>query len=250
MSVEPVEKTGNINVQAGISPTRGAGMLEKDRHNQWDPEELSPIRDKVYQYIKQAILNGELKAGERIVERELADKLNISRTPIREALFRLESQGFVKTLPRKGVVVSQLSPDEVVELFTIMSALGGLAVKLAAQKIDPEHRFQLDLMIAEIDNVLAGQETGKDLNQFHLEIADTIYKSAKSPKLYEMVSSLYEYIRAFAHLSHEQPGRRQQALREHRDIALAVRNGEAELAENLMKIHIENSKKAYLASLQ
>lgn len=76
----------------------------------WKDEELSPIRDKVYEYIKQAIVQGVYKSGERIIERELADQLNVSRTPIREALFRLESQGFVKTLPRKGVIVSKLSP--------------------------------------------------------------------------------------------------------------------------------------------
>ena len=100
----------------------------------WDHSEISPIREKVFEYIKNAILNGEFKAGERIVERELAEKLNISRTPIREALFRLESLGFVKTLPRKGVVVSIMTTDEVIEIFTILANLEGLAVKLAAGK--------------------------------------------------------------------------------------------------------------------
>ncbi|MFC4768196.1 GntR family transcriptional regulator [Effusibacillus consociatus] len=222
--------------------------MDKENENHWDLENLTPIRDKVYQYIKKAIIDGELKAGERIVERELAEKLNISRTPIREALFRLESQGFVKTLPRKGVVVSQMSPDEIVEIFTMLSVLGGLAVKLAAQKINDERMFQLDLLIGEMNSVLSGQDTTKDKDQFHLDIVESIYKAAQSPKLYEIVSSLFEYIRAFAHLSHEQPGRRKQALQEHLEIVRAIRNGEAELAENLMKIHIENSKKAYLAA--
>ncbi|UOF90365.1 GntR family transcriptional regulator [Fodinisporobacter ferrooxydans] len=214
--------------------------------NQWDKDELSPIRDKVYQYIKQAIIDGELKAGERIVERDLSEKLNISRTPIREALFRLESQGFVKTLPRKGVIVSQMSPGEIIEIFTILSVLEGLAVKLAAQRINEGHGSRLDLLISEINQVVSGDNQAEDNEQFHIYIIDTIIKEAGSPKLYEMISSLYDYIRAFANVSHELPGRRQQVLKEHLEIAKAVRNGEIELAESLMKVHIENSKKSYL----
>lgn len=224
--------------------------MAKYKENGWDYSELNPIRDKVYQYLKNAILNGELKAGERIVERDLAEKLNISRTPIREALFRLESQGFVKTLPRKGVVVAHLSPDEIIEIFTILSALSGLAVKLAARKMDDQTRSLLDQHITEIDRVLSGEEIGKDISQFHTEMIDTLYRAAKSPKLFEMLSSLFEYIQAFARTGYEQPGRMRRALEEHRDIAIAVRDGEVELAENLTKIHIENSKKAYLQALE
>lgn len=212
----------------------------------WDPEELSPIRDKAYNYIKQLILSGKLKAGERIIERELADQLRISRTPVREALFRLESQGYVNTIPRKGVVVSSISTEQVLEVFTILSVLSGLAMKLAAQKMDDEHRRTLDKMISEIEDVLNEKTSGKEIEQFHIDIIDTITRAAKSPKLHEMISGLFEYSRAFAKIGQQQHGRQMESLKEHHAIALAVRNGEAELAENLTKVHLENSKKAYL----
>jgi DNA-binding GntR family transcriptional regulator len=212
----------------------------------WDPEELSPIRDKAYNYMKQMIVSGKLKAGERIIERELAAQLRISRTPVREALFRLESQGFVKTIPRKGVIVASFSPEQVLEVFTILSVLSGLAVKLAAQKMDMEQKRTLDSMIREIEDVLNGKTTDKEIGEFHINIIDTIAKAAKSPKLHELISGLFEYIRAFAQIGQQQPGRQKESLKEHHSIALAVRNGEAELAENLAKVHIENSKKAYL----
>ena len=77
----------------------------------WEENNLLSIREHAYIYLKEMILEGELKAGDRLIERELAGKLGISRTPIREALFRLESQGFVKTVPRKGVVVSNISEE-------------------------------------------------------------------------------------------------------------------------------------------
>lgn len=215
----------------------------------WKDEELSPIRDKVYQYIKQAIVQGVFKSGDRIIERELADQLNVSRTPIREALFRLESQGFVKTLPRKGVIVSKLSPEEVIEIFTILSALESLAMKLAAKKADPEQREELSRIIDEIEQALGQSDLDQEHWKFHFKINDVICRAAQSPRLTQMLDGLSDYIRAFVQVGYELHGRLRKAMEEHRDLAKAVRDGEAELAENFTKIHLENSKKAYLEAL-
>jgi DNA-binding GntR family transcriptional regulator len=122
----------------------------------WTQEELSPIRDKVYAYLKDAILRGEYKAGDRLVERVLADKLNISRTPIREALFRLETQRFVRTVPRKGVVVNEITRGEVLEVFMILASLETLAVRLAAEKINDQIAREIDQLMAEM-----ASDTGK-----------------------------------------------------------------------------------------
>ncbi|MFD2372128.1 GntR family transcriptional regulator [Brevibacillus sp. GCM10020057] len=216
----------------------------------WKDEDLSPIRDKVYQYIKQAIVQGIYKSGERIIERELADQLNVSRTPIREALFRLESQGFVKTLPRKGVVVSQLSPEEVVEIFTILGSLESLAMKLAAQRATPEAREELRRIIDEIDAELSKPDMNQEYKSVHFDINEVICRAAKSPRLTQMLDGLSDYIRAFVYVGYELPGRQRKAMEEHRAIAMAVYNGEAELVESLTKIHLENSKRAYLEALE
>ncbi|HZG83950.1 GntR family transcriptional regulator [Paenibacillus sp.] len=215
----------------------------------WRDEELSPIRDKVYQYIKQAIVQGVYKSGERIIERELADQLNVSRTPIREALFRLESQGFVKTIPRKGVVVSKLSPEEIVEIFTILASLESLTMKLAAQKAEAAEREELTRLIGELDAVLAAPEIGEEHRMVHFVVHDVVCRAARSPRLTQMLDSLSDYIRAFANVGYELPGRLRKAIEEHRDLAKAVRDGEPDLAESLTKIHLENAKKAYLEAL-
>lgn len=216
----------------------------------WQDEELSPIRDKVYQYIKQAILNGEYSSGDRIIERELADRLHISRTPIREALFRLESQGFVKTLPRKGVVVSRLSHEEIIEIFTILSSLKSLAMKLAAQKVDREQKKQIEKLIDDINKALQDPEfENKNWDHLHFEINDLINQASKSPRLLQMLDGLTDYIRAFVHVGHEMPGRMRKSIEEERDIAQAILNGEADLAETITKVHIENSKRAYLGAI-
>ncbi|MEX2416389.1 MAG: GntR family transcriptional regulator [Paenibacillaceae bacterium] len=215
----------------------------------WKGEELIPIRDKVYNYLRQAIVQGMYKSGERIIEREVADQLNVSRTPIREALFRLESQGFVRTLPRKGVVVSRLSPEEVIEIFTILSVIESLAMKLAAQKAEQSHREELARIIEEIDRALAQPIFQEEHWKFHFKINDVICRAAQSPRLTKMLDGLSDYVRAFVQLGYEHPGRMRKAMEEHRDLAKSVREGEAELAENFTRIHVENSKKAYLEVL-
>ncbi|AHV96310.1 GntR family transcriptional regulator [Paenibacillus sabinae] len=215
----------------------------------WNSAEITPIRDKVYEYIKQAIVQGQYKSGDRIIERELADQLNVSRTPIREALFRLESQGFVKTLPRKGVIVSKLTPEEVVEIFMILSALEGLAMNLAAEKASPEEHAELSEIIKKMETVLAEQDGSDERWKFHFEINDVIFRAAQSPRLTQMLDGLSDYIRAFVELGYELPGRGRQATEEHLEIAKAVRDGEAELAGRLTRIHLENAKQAYLQAL-
>lgn len=218
---------------------------------QWQEEDLQPIRDKVYSYIKNAILSGEYKAGDRLVERNLAQKLNISRTPIREALFRLESQKFVTTLPRKGVVVNEISRDEIVEVFMILSSLESLAVRLAATKIDPAMIVDFNAEIMELEGFrdelarTGEQDIPVDIN---LRYNDLIGKASKNIRLHEMLMELKDYVRAFTSLSSSTPGRSLQALNEHLDILTAVRDGQPELAEKYAHIHIEKAKQAYVQS--
>lgn len=211
---------------------------------QWKENNLLSVREHAYLYLKDLILEGTYKAGDRLIERELAAKLNISRTPIREALFRLESQGYVKTVPRKGVVVSNISKEQVIEVFTILSSLEVLAVKLAAQRMDKKTQQVLDLKVQELMEI---QEKNEDnFNLEHIQMNHLINKASKSPKLFEILSGLIDYIHMSANMGYETPGRRKESLKEHINIMTALRNQEAEMAEYLMKIHIENSKKAYI----
>jgi DNA-binding GntR family transcriptional regulator len=214
----------------------------------WEENNLLSIREHAYLYLKELILEGEYKAGDRLIERELAGKLNISRTPIREALFRLESQGFVKTVPRKGVVVSNISESEVIEVFTILTSLEVLAVKLATQKMGKETQIELDKKIQEL--IELEEKSEENFNFEHIQMNRLIYKASKSPKLFEILSGLNDTIHMAANMGYETPGRRKESLREHIDIMKALRDKETDIAEYLMRIHIENSKKAYIAYIK
>jgi DNA-binding GntR family transcriptional regulator len=214
----------------------------------WEEEELLSIRERAYLYLKDLILSGEYKPGDRLIEREVASQLKISRTPIREALFRLESQGFVKTVPRKGVIVSNISEEEVIEVFTILSSLEVLAARLAAQKVDEVLIGEFNEKIEKLEAIESDESEGGDTE--HIEMNLLLYKAAKSPKLFDILSGLTDYIQMSANMGYETPGRRKESIREHIQIMKAVRDKEADMAEYLTKIHIENSKKAYIQFIE
>jgi DNA-binding GntR family transcriptional regulator len=216
--------------------------------NDWTEENLISLRERVYIHIKDLILEGEFKAGDRLVERELAERLNISRTPIREALFRLESQGFVKTVPRKGVIVADISEKEIIEVFTILSSLEVLAAKLAAQKLDEETKSRFVEYSKKVADCLNNKKDA-DFSNLHSELNHLLYSSAKNAKLYEILSGLSDYIRAFAKTGYRNPGRPEKSMEEHLRIMEAIINQEIEMAEYLTKIHIENSRKAYIEAV-
>ncbi|MCQ6273667.1 GntR family transcriptional regulator [Bacillus sp. V3B] len=216
--------------------------------NNWSEENLISIRERAYLHLKDLILEGELKAGDRLVERELAEKLNISRTPIREALFRLESLGFVKTVPRKGVIVADITEKEIIEVFTILSSLEVLAAKLAVQKLDDETKSKFEASIKKVEDCLQDPNY-TDYSSLHGEMNYLLYSSAKNAKLYEMLSGLSDYIRAFAQTGFKNEGRPVQSMKEHVEMMKSIINQEIEMAEYLTKIHIENAKKAYIEAI-
>jgi len=218
-------------------------------------EDLMPIRDRAYLQIKEGILKGIYKPGERLIERQVAEDLGISRTPIREAMFKLENHGFVKTVPRRGVVVAEISQDEVLDVFTILATLEALAFRLAAEKMDKFTAKKFSSMIERIDKLLSYSdeqwESEKSyITDLQIRVNDILYGAAKSPRLYEILRGLYDYIRAFANIGYEVPGRLKEAVLEHRRILEAVRNQKVDVVEDLAKDHLANSKRAYLEALQ
>ncbi|CAB3389445.1 GntR family transcriptional regulator [Kyrpidia spormannii] len=194
-------------------------------------EDFSPIELRVYQILREQILSGELKAGERLIERELADKLRISRTPIREALRKLDSEGLIRIVPRKGGVVSDLKDEDIINMFEILESLEALAVRQAAERLQPEDREILK-------NVDESDVT---------KVIKAICKVARNRRLEDMLVGLLDLIRASARIGREQPGREIQANSEHRAILDAVVRGDGDQAVQLVREHIRRSIEAYQA---
>lgn len=197
-------------------------------------EDFSPIELRVYQILREQILVGELKAGERLIERELAERLNISRTPVREALRKLDSEGLIKIIPRKGGIVSELSSEEILDMFLILESLETLAVRQAAERITPDQQR----MLQQVDE--------SDVS----EMIDAICKVARNRRLEEMLRGLLGMIRATASIGREDPHRATQAVEEHRAILNAVKSGDASLAQTLVQMHVRGSVEAYKRQLK
>ncbi|MEG6616643.1 GntR family transcriptional regulator [Peptococcaceae bacterium 1198_IL3148] len=211
-------------------------------------EPQSQVRDKVYQQLRRAIFDGALQPGERLIERKLAQIFGVSRTPVREAIRMLELAGLVYHLPRIGVVVTEINQSEVLEIYRIRAVLEGLAARMAAERISPDQLAQLEKLLRSIEESFKRKELDS-LEKFHRQFNDLIYKAAGSARLYDMITTLLDYVVRYARVGYSKPGRIEEANKEHRRLLEALKLKDGDLAERLAREHIENSKKAYFSTL-
>lgn len=209
---------------------------------------MEKMRDNVYSRLRKAILKGKFQPGDRLVERKLAEKLNVSRTPIREAIRMLELEGLVSHIPRVGSVVSSIDAVEVHEIYRIRAVLEGLAARMAAERIKPEQLQQLTVTLQKIEQAIIDNKIDK-LEELHLDFNRLIYESAESTRLYNMITSMVDFINRFTMVGYTRPGRIAQAHKEHRLIVEAIKLRDGELAERVAREHIENSRYAYFKSI-
>jgi len=211
--------------------------------------EYSPIREEVFIMLREAILNGKLKPGDRLVERELAEQLGVSRTPVREALRKLELENLVTHIPRKGVVVSEISREDIIEILDIRACLEGLVARIAAEKVTKQ---DIEELRSYLEKMKKAVQEGKndELNRLHDEFNKKVLNIAGSPRLSQMISSLSDYINRFTKIGYSIPGRTDAAMKEHAELieALAARN--PVLAEQIAEDHIVNSKSATLREFE
>ncbi|MBX5436423.1 MAG: GntR family transcriptional regulator [Alicyclobacillaceae bacterium] len=206
---------------------------------------FDPISDRIRQLIRQRILDGTYKAGQRLLETDLAKEFRVSRTPIRDALRRLDGEGLVEIIPRKGVVVTGMSPDEVLDMFELRMVLETLAVRRACQRITPDMVRTLQEILDQMDR--ARRDNLEDeLSNLHIQFHQMIHQAAGSPRLYDMLSSLTDAIRRFSKNTYRVSGRDQQAMLEHRQILKAIVDKDEERAAELTRQHIAAAKSAYL----
>lgn len=204
-------------------------------------EQAKTARDIVYEQIRRAIISGEFLPGQHLVERDLALKFKVSRTPIREALRKLELENLVTTTAFKGVMVTDYSTAEVNEYFEIRSVLEGLAARLAAERRSEENLADLQtcldksaeaLQEGNLENLICWND------QFHMAIS----KASGSAKLHEMVISVRQQINILRMTS--LIGRPAPNSEEHQNIFWAIKRGYADVAEALMKHHVTMSRQS------
>jgi len=203
------------------------------------------IRDSVYSILRGAILDGRLKAGQHLVERDIAGQLKVSRTPVREAIQKLENEKLVTHVQRKGVFVAGFTKADAEEIGVIRIALESLCCSIAASKITEKELVNLENINQKmLEEHLQGNLTKAVLlnKKFH----ESIYKSARSPHLYYFVSTLRDYISPFTKLSYTKEGRIQEVFEEHADIIQKLRLHDEQGAHDAAKNHIEKSGKTFV----
>ena len=208
-------------------------------------DSFRPLGDMVYESLREAIITQMLKPGERLMEIELADEMGVSRTPVREAIRKLESEGYVVMIPRRGAYVAGLSIKDVNEVFEIRGALEGLAAELAAARATAEEIEEMEKNLAQEAVHFESSDLLKTIEvdtRFH----ELIYKASRNGKLLGMIRDLREQVQRFRTTTLAVPGRLKFALDEHRKIVEAIASRDAVLARRAAVEHIESAENAML----
>jgi DNA-binding GntR family transcriptional regulator len=202
----------------------------------------SPARERAYEYLKGAILSGRFSPGERLTEEHLARELGISRTPIREALHKLESEGLITPLATRGFVASQDSREEVEELFEIRAVLEGYALRLSCTRITEEVIQRLEETIERAEDALR-RGCLDEVFQWNTRFHDTLHELITDKhRLYHQMVTMRQYVLRYRKNTLETPEGGSRTLNGHRTIVLALRLRDADLCERVMREHIQQSK--------
>lgn len=203
-------------------------------------EVRKPLREEVYTLLRQAIANGRLPAGTRLVETEVAEQLGVSRTPVREAIRMLESEGLVGCVPRKGYVVCDFSAEEVEQIFGIRQVLEGYAGRLATARISAADLAKLQ-EIYERSLQCLEQESATLLCQLNTEFHDLLIAASQNKRLVELIDSLRHALLSYRLACLNDPNERRRAVAGHKAILEALWRKDPAAVEELIKKHIAQS---------
>ncbi len=207
-----------------------------------------PLREVVSEALREAITTGILKPGERLMEIQMAEELGVSRTPVREAIRRLELEGFLVMVPRRGTYVSDLSIKDINEVFEIRTALDVLAAGLAAERITEEELEQMERLLVTIGEYIDNGQADKIVDA-DTEFHDVLYRASRNDRLVGIISNLREQITRFRSISMAYPGRLKNTLEEHRRLVEAIAQRDPELAQQYAREHMENAEQTLLNDL-
>lgn len=221
--------------------------MDQDHESEWGLKDQLSISDKTYLLLKEVILQGKLKPGEKLYEKDLALKIGVSRTPVREALKQLAMEGLVTVEPRKYYVVKGLTMDEVMEIVTIRSLLEPYVVSKASSELTDA---DLDELQKCVDLGYVYAENGEveklcDINsRFH-----NVFLEKNKGRMNKMISTIMDYIYFLRRGSLSRPDRALETVREHEQIIKSIREKDFDRVEILMREHIERGRKTIIKNM-
>lgn len=201
--------------------------------------EYLPLRDVVFNTLRQAILRGELKPGERLMEIQLANKLGVSRTPIREALRKLELEGLVNMVPRKGAEVADITEKSLRDVLEVRKALEELSVQLACEKITEEEIEELKRVAERFKDTLDDKDVTK-IAEADVAFHDVIYTATDNQKLILLLNNLREQMYRYRVEYLKKEEAYPQLIAEHEELIDNISKRNKEEATRIMCEHIDN----------
>jgi len=207
------------------------------------------LRDEVYLSIKEAILTGEFAPGERISIGRLLQEIGFSPTPIREALLKLEQEGFVSRLPRGGFVVSRFTQKDIDQIFDIRSLLESYAVGLAIQNIKKEDILWLERNIKESEQFIQKKEMNK-VSKLNTEFHDYLNRLSENERLLSIINELRDQIFQFRSAILRVPLKAKISIDHHKKMVDAIKKRDVQLLKKLAQEHIQIGKEVILAEIE
>jgi DNA-binding GntR family transcriptional regulator len=201
-----------------------------------------PVREMTYEYLKSSVLSGRFNPGERLTEEHLAKKLGVSRTPVREALHKLESEGLIKALETRGFIVSRDSKDEVEELFELRAILEGYALRIISGRISDEDLERLSGFIERAEDALRRKRI-EEVFKWNTKFHDTLHGIViEKKRLHRLLVNIRKYVLRYRKDTLQYPDGGKRAIDGHRKILLALRLKDPDLCERMMREHIQEAK--------
>lgn len=211
-------------------------------------DEFLPLWDVVFKTLRQAILTGQLEPGERLMEIQLAKRLGVSRTPIREAIRKLELEGLVTMVPRKGARVAQITQKSMKDVLEVRVALDALAVQLACERITEEELEHLRWAGAEFERAVRTKDATQ-IAQADVVFHDCILKASGNDRLEQIVNNLSEQIYRYR-LEYVKDARYHGRLvEEHKMILDGLESRDKEKTVAAVTLHINNQERSIIQQL-
>jgi DNA-binding GntR family transcriptional regulator len=206
------------------------------------------LREEVYDSLRRSILHGKLKAGQRLIEEQLAHQIGISRTPVREAFHKLEKDDLVTRLPKGGFAVREFTKADVEEIFGIRCALESYAAYLATIHMTSDKISALEKKLEELQKALEGGDTNKVV-QLNTEFHNLLYKACKSKKLADMINTYTDYFYRYRAAFPINEDNFKYTVEDHKGMLEAMKKKNPRLVEKLVRTHLEKTKELVLKAV-
>lgn len=204
--------------------------------------------DMVYAVLHEAILSGILSPGQRLAEEAFASLFNVSRTPVREAFVRLETTGMAHRVPRRGLVVGRITPQEIVDVYVVRETIDGLAAFLAAQSATAGDVAHLTSINSEFARAVERGDAD-EMARLNLEFHTAVAAAARNSLLVQFLEHIHHLVRRFPGTTFQHPGRAKTALEEHEQLIDAIRAGDAGRARRVASESMATARRIRIAML-